>query len=41
MLLAIPIAVDFNKCFILFHEIMFSNDYWIFNPQLDPVINIL
>ncbi len=40
-LLAIPIAIDFNKCFVLFHEIMFSNDYWIFNPLLDPVINIL
>lgn len=41
VLLAIPIAIDFNKCFVLFHEIMFSNDYWIFNPLLDPVINIL
>ncbi len=40
-LLAIPIAIDFNTCFIIFHKIMFSNDYWIFNPQLDPVINIL
>ena len=41
MLLAIPIAIDFNTCFILFHKIMFSNDYWIFDPQLDPVINML
>lgn len=41
LLLAIPIAVDFNTCFVLFHKIMFSNDYWIFNPVLDPVINIL
>lgn len=41
VLLAIPIAIDFNTCFIMFHKIMFSNDYWIFNPRIDPVINIL
>lgn len=41
LLLAIPIAIDFNKCFIIFHEIMFSNDYWIFNPKMDPIINLL
>ena len=41
VLLAIPIAINFNTCFILFHKIMFSNDYWIFDPQLDPVINML
>lgn len=41
LLLAIPIAIDFNKCFIIFHEIMFSNDYWIFNPKIDPIINLL
>ena len=41
VLLAIPIAIDFNACFIMFHKIMFSNDYWIFNPRIDPVINML
>lgn len=41
LLLAIPIAIDFNKCFIIFHKIMFSNDYWIFDPKLDPIINLL
>lgn len=41
VLLAIPIAIDFNTCFIMFHKIMFGNDYWIFDPQLDPVINML
>lgn len=40
-LLAIPIAINFNACFIMFHKIMFSNDYWIFNPEIDPVINML
>lgn len=41
ILLAIPIAINFNACFIMFHKIMFSNDYWIFNPIIDPVINML
>ena len=41
VLLSIPIAINFNACFIMFHKIMFSNDYWIFNPEIDPVINML
>lgn len=41
ILLAIPIAINFNACFIMFHKIMFSNDYWIFDPNVDPVINML
>ncbi|MFX3615909.1 MAG: TIGR01906 family membrane protein [Sporolactobacillus sp.] len=34
-------SFDFNDSFIIFHEIVFSNNYWIFDPALDPVINIL
>lgn len=41
LVVAIPLIIDFNKSFILFHEVMFSNDYWIFDPKLDPVIRIL
>ena len=37
----IPIAINFDKAFILFHEIMFDNDYWIFDPEIDPIINLL
>lgn len=33
--------INFDKVFILFHNIAFSNDYWIFDPVLDPVITIL
>lgn len=40
-LVAIPMMVAFDKVFVLFHKIMFRNDYWIFDPVLDPVINIL
>ena len=38
---SILIVINFNACFIMFHKIMFSNNYWIFNPVLDPVINML
>ena len=38
---AIPIVINFNYFFIKFHEAVFSNDYWIFDPNIDPVINML
>ncbi len=41
IIMALPLVINFEKSFIIFHEIMFSNDYWIFDPDLDPVINIL
>ena len=37
----IPVMINFNYFFIKFHKIVFSNDYWIFDPDIDPVINIL
>lgn len=45
--LALPVflgiwaAINFDSLFITFHKIAFRNDYWIFYPSLDPVINIL
>ncbi|HAU4840882.1 TPA: TIGR01906 family membrane protein [Clostridioides difficile] len=41
LLLTVPILLNFEKSFIIFHKLLFRNDYWIFNPDLDPVINIL
>ncbi|HBG7896130.1 TPA: TIGR01906 family membrane protein [Clostridioides difficile] len=41
LLLTVPILLNFEKSFIIFHKLLFRNDYWIFNPNLDPVINIL
>ena len=41
LILMLPIVVNFEGSFVLFHKIMFNNDYWIFDPNLDPVINIL
>lgn len=34
-------AVDFDRTFVIFHELLFSNSDWIFNPITDPIIIIL
>jgi integral membrane protein (TIGR01906 family) len=36
-----PLALSFNKWFTIFHKIFFKNDYWLIDPNIDPVINIL
>lgn len=41
VVLLIPIAVDFEKSFVFFHELLFQNDYWLFDPTTDPVILML
>jgi len=33
--------VAFDKLFVLFHQIVFRNEYWIFSARTDPVILIL
>lgn len=33
--------IDFDQAFVIFHNLAFSNDYWIFDPVKDPVIMIL
>lgn len=35
------IAVDWQWAFTAMHRMFFRNDYWIFDPALDPVIKIL
>lgn len=35
------IVVAFDKVFILFHKLLFSNDLWLFDVNLDPVILVL
>lgn len=35
------VALDFDKAFVIFHNIVFRNDYWIFDYTTDPVIRIL
>ena len=34
-------ALDFDRAFVIFHKIVFRNDYWIFDYRSDPVITIL
>jgi integral membrane protein (TIGR01906 family) len=41
VLLAIPFAIDFDKTFTAFHKLFFNNDYWLFDPKTDPIINLL
>lgn len=41
ILLAIPFMLNFNSSFIIFHKLLFTNDEWEFNPDTDPIINIL
>ena len=41
VIVGILCAFNWDAAFTLFHEIMFRNDYWIFDPDIDPVINIL
>lgn len=39
--LAVLIALNWDRVFVLFHKIVFNNDYWIFDAATDPVITIL
>ncbi|KRM93731.1 TIGR01906 family protein [Lentilactobacillus senioris DSM 24302 = JCM 17472] len=33
--------VNFDQAFIWFHQLFFRNDYWLFDPNRDEVINML
>lgn len=35
------ISTDFNRYFILFHEMFFKNDLWMLDPSTDMLINIV
>ena len=39
--LGIAFAVDFTKCFTIFHEIFFTNDLWLFDARYDYMIRML
>lgn len=46
-LLATPLVggllvfTNFDRAFTKFHELFFANDYWLFDPQTDPIIYYL
>ena len=33
--------MDWDGFFTTFHHLLFQNDYWLFDPATDPVINLL
>lgn len=35
------LAIDWDWTFVFMHSLLFDNDYWLFDPATDPVINIL
>lgn len=39
--LGLLLALDFDTSFVIFHKLFFNNDYWLFDPVTDPVIQIL
>lgn len=41
IVLALFLSIDFDRAFVLFHKLFFKNDYWLFDPDKDPVITIL
>ena len=41
LLLTAGIALDFDRAFLWFHLIFFDNDYWILDPRVDLLINMV
>jgi len=41
IILAILMAINFDGFFVVFHEVLFRNSDWLFDPSKDPVINVL
>ena len=41
VILGIFSLLDWETTFIKFHQIVFRNDLWIFDPKTDPIINVL
>lgn len=40
-ILTLVIISDFNRAFVIFHQIFFSNDLWILDPETDWIIRLL
>ena len=41
LLVGLACSINFDQAFVLFHKIFFRNDYWLFDPMTDPIINLL
>ena len=40
-MLVVIIAINFERAFDIFHRIFFNNDYWILDPRVDLLINMV
>lgn len=41
IIVIVLLSFFFERIFILFHQVFFDNDAWLFNPSTDPIINVL
>ncbi|MBQ3280817.1 MAG: TIGR01906 family membrane protein [Eubacterium sp.] len=41
IILGVFAAIAWDRFFVLFHELSFGNDLWLFDPAVDPIINVL
>lgn len=41
VVLGILVGLFWDKVFVIFHELFFNNDYWIFDYRTDPIILLL
>ena len=41
VVLGILVALFWDQVFVIFHELFFNNDYWIFDYRTDPIILLL
>ena len=41
VIIGIAALVNFDAIFVKFHELLFSNDYWILYPMKDNLINLM
>lgn len=41
VVLGVLVALFWDKVFVIFHELFFNNDYWIFDYRTDPIILLL
>ena len=39
--LGLMVAVNWDYVFVTFHQLVFNNDYWLFDSSTDPIIDIL
>ena len=37
----LALLINFDVLFVLFHQVFFNNDAWLFNPITDPIILVL